>query len=172
MDLTIVKLPARPTRPYRPGEPLAPCYGPKADRFPDNSIDMGTGFDCFDTLAHTLDPRIQGKQSEPDVTEDHDGGPGLRESGGRVVALHLPAGAVPGHLFRLPHLPPLAQRPLIGRRPPAERDRPYRATPVDSVRPIPFPWTLPTATRLRDRAPTGQLHSAALATPAPDRRPS
>ncbi|MEU6261364.1 M15 family metallopeptidase [Streptomyces sp. NPDC047043] len=62
MDLTIVKLPARRTRPYHPGEPLVPCYAPKDERFPDNSVDMGTGFDCFDTLAHTLDPRIQGEQ--------------------------------------------------------------------------------------------------------------
>jgi D-alanyl-D-alanine dipeptidase len=62
MDLTIVRLPAAPTRAYRPGEPLTPCYEPQDDRFPDNSVDMGTGFDCFDTLAHTLDPRIQGIQ--------------------------------------------------------------------------------------------------------------
>ena len=62
MDLTIVKLPAKPTRPYIPGEPLVPCYAPQDERFPDNSVDMGTGFDCFDTLAHTLDPRIQGAQ--------------------------------------------------------------------------------------------------------------
>ncbi|WP_031525398.1 M15 family metallopeptidase [Streptomyces sp. NRRL F-5123] len=62
MDLTVVPLPALPTRPYRPGEPLTPCYGPKAERFPDNSLDMGTGFDCFDTLAHTLDPRVTGVQ--------------------------------------------------------------------------------------------------------------
>lgn len=62
MDLTIVRLPTRPTRPYVPGEPLVPCYAPKDERFPDNSVDMGTGFDCFDTLSHTLDPRIQGKQ--------------------------------------------------------------------------------------------------------------
>jgi zinc D-Ala-D-Ala dipeptidase len=62
MDLTIVKLPARPTRPYTPGQPLVPCYAPQGERFPDNSVDMGTGFDCFDTLAHTLDPRIQGQQ--------------------------------------------------------------------------------------------------------------
>jgi D-alanyl-D-alanine dipeptidase len=62
MDLTVVRLPALPTRPYRPGEPLTPCYGPKDQRFPDNSLDMGTGYDCFDTLAHTLDPRIQGVQ--------------------------------------------------------------------------------------------------------------
>lgn len=62
MDLTLVRLPAHPTRPYRPGEPLVPCYAPQDRRFPDNSVDMGTGFDCFDTLAHTLDPRIQGPQ--------------------------------------------------------------------------------------------------------------
>ncbi|MER8067976.1 M15 family metallopeptidase [Streptomyces sp. NPDC094034] len=62
VDLTLVKLPALPTRPYLPGEKLTPCYGPKAARFPDNSVDMGTGFDCFDTLAHTDDPRVQGEQ--------------------------------------------------------------------------------------------------------------
>jgi D-alanyl-D-alanine dipeptidase len=62
VDLTVVKLPARPTRPYVPGQALVPCYAPKDARFPDNSVDMGTGFDCFDTLAHTLDPRVQGVQ--------------------------------------------------------------------------------------------------------------
>ncbi|GAA1889584.1 M15 family metallopeptidase [Streptantibioticus ferralitis] len=62
MDLTLVRLPARPTRPYRPGERLVPCYAPRDRRFPDNSIDMGTGFDCFDTLAHTDDPRVVGVQ--------------------------------------------------------------------------------------------------------------
>lgn len=62
LDLTLVKIPARPTRPYIPGEPLVPCYAPQQKRFPDNSVDMGTGFDCFDTLSHTLDPRIQGEQ--------------------------------------------------------------------------------------------------------------
>ncbi|MFE7211255.1 M15 family metallopeptidase [Streptomyces sp. NPDC001698] len=62
MDLTIVGLPAGPTHPYVPHKPLVPCYAPQAERFPDNSLDMGTGYDCFDTLAHTLDPRIQGQQ--------------------------------------------------------------------------------------------------------------
>lgn len=62
VDVTVVRLPAPPTRPYRPGEKLTPCHGPKAARFPDNSLDMGTGFDCFDTLAHTDDPRIRGEQ--------------------------------------------------------------------------------------------------------------
>ncbi|WP_455355045.1 M15 family metallopeptidase [Streptomyces sp. SYSU K217416] len=62
VDLTLVKLPAAPTRPYVPGEPLVPCYAPQAERFPDNSVDMGTGYDCFDTRSHTDDPRIQGEQ--------------------------------------------------------------------------------------------------------------
>ncbi|MFJ6684016.1 M15 family metallopeptidase [Streptomyces werraensis] len=62
VDLTLVKLPAHPTRPYRPGEPLTPCFAPRDERFPDNSVDMGTGYDCFDTLSHTLDPRITGEQ--------------------------------------------------------------------------------------------------------------
>ncbi|MGW3421360.1 M15 family metallopeptidase [Streptomyces phaeochromogenes] len=62
MDLTLVKLPAVPTRPYVPGEPLVSCFAPQGERFPDNSVDMGTGYDCFDTLSHTLDPRIQGQQ--------------------------------------------------------------------------------------------------------------
>uniref|UniRef100_A0AAU1I8Q0 D-alanyl-D-alanine dipeptidase n=1 Tax=Streptomyces sp. NBC_00180 TaxID=2903632 RepID=A0AAU1I8Q0_9ACTN len=62
MDLTIVRLPAKPTRPYVPGASLVPCFAAQAERFPDNSVDMGTGFDCFDTLSHTLDPRIKGEQ--------------------------------------------------------------------------------------------------------------
>lgn len=62
VDLTIVKLPAKPTPPYFPGEKLVPCYAPQGERFRDNSVDMGTGYDCFDTLSHTDDPRIQGGQ--------------------------------------------------------------------------------------------------------------
>lgn len=62
VDLTIVKLPAKPTRPYMPGEKLIPCYAPQGERFRDNSVDMGTGYDCFDTLSHTDDPRVGGEQ--------------------------------------------------------------------------------------------------------------
>ncbi|WP_197287428.1 M15 family metallopeptidase [Streptomyces apocyni] len=62
VDLTLVKLPAKPTRPYLPGEPLVPCHAPQDERFPDNAVDTGTGFDCFDTLSHTDDPRITAEQ--------------------------------------------------------------------------------------------------------------
>lgn len=64
VDLTLVRLPAKPTRPYHPGQPLVPCFAPKGERFPDNSVDMGTGYDCFDTRSHTLDPRIEGVQRD------------------------------------------------------------------------------------------------------------
>nr|BFE70669.1 hypothetical protein GCM10020092_039700 [Actinoplanes digitatis] len=43
-----------------PGQALVPCYAPHGRRFRDNSIDMGTGYDCFDPLAATLDPRVTG----------------------------------------------------------------------------------------------------------------
>lgn len=62
VDLTLVELPAGNTRPYEPGEPLVDCAAPQDERFPDNSIDMATGYDCFDTLSHTLDDRVEGEQ--------------------------------------------------------------------------------------------------------------
>ena len=65
MDLTLVALPAREQPRWRRGRfGLVPCSAPYGERFPDNTVDMGTGYDCFDTLAHTLDPRIQGDQRE------------------------------------------------------------------------------------------------------------
>jgi D-alanyl-D-alanine dipeptidase len=60
MDLTLVPYPPPTQRPYVPGEPLQPCTAPQGQRFPDSSVDMGTGFDCFDSRSHTLDPRITG----------------------------------------------------------------------------------------------------------------
>jgi D-alanyl-D-alanine dipeptidase len=62
LDLTLVALPAADPPPYVPGQSLVDCTAPQRFRFPDNSVDMGTGFDCFDTLAHTLDPRIEGDE--------------------------------------------------------------------------------------------------------------
>jgi D-alanyl-D-alanine dipeptidase len=64
VDLTLVALPPPQPPPYTPGQPLVDCAAPQPERFADNTIDMGTGYDCFDTLAHTLDPRVQGVQRE------------------------------------------------------------------------------------------------------------
>lgn len=62
VDLTLVELPAAPQRRWTPRQGLRPCYGPRAARFADNSVDMGTGYDCFDTRAHTADPRSTPEQ--------------------------------------------------------------------------------------------------------------
>ncbi|MDT5028684.1 MAG: zinc D-Ala-D-Ala dipeptidase [Micromonosporaceae bacterium] len=58
MDLTLVPLPEPTQRAYVPGEPLVSYSAPAAQRFPDNSVDMGTGYDCFDARSHTMDSRI------------------------------------------------------------------------------------------------------------------
>lgn len=54
MDLTIVSLPNLPSVNYRPGQKLINCTSPYLKRFRDNSIDMGTGYDCMDEFAHAL----------------------------------------------------------------------------------------------------------------------
>jgi zinc D-Ala-D-Ala dipeptidase len=62
LDLTLVKLPARRPEHYRRGDRLRDCALPARRRFRDDSIDMGTGYDCFDPLAHPFNARIRGKQ--------------------------------------------------------------------------------------------------------------
>ena len=61
VDLTLVRRPPGDQERYRRGDRLRPCFAPKARRFGDNSVDMGTGYDCFDTRSHTLDRRIGGR---------------------------------------------------------------------------------------------------------------
>ncbi|MHB8770579.1 MAG: M15 family metallopeptidase [Syntrophales bacterium] len=58
VDLTIVPLPAPAQERYRPGQPLKACFLPASQRFRDNSLDMGTGFDCFHELSHPGNPRV------------------------------------------------------------------------------------------------------------------
>jgi zinc D-Ala-D-Ala dipeptidase len=52
VDLTIVRLPAK-QQPRWDGT-LRYCIARYRRRFPDNSINMGTGYDCIDPRAHTL----------------------------------------------------------------------------------------------------------------------
>lgn len=62
VDLTLVPFPV-PTQPqYSPGQTLYECYLPAAQRFGDNSLDMGTGFDCFHELTHTANTSINRQQ--------------------------------------------------------------------------------------------------------------
>jgi len=53
IDLTIVPVPTPTQEKYVPGQqPLVACFSSYHERYRDNSIDMGTGFDCLDTAAH------------------------------------------------------------------------------------------------------------------------
>jgi len=58
VDLTIVALPARPQAAYSPGDKLVACFAPLHSRYRDNSIDMGTGFDCMDVRSAPFDTVI------------------------------------------------------------------------------------------------------------------
>ena len=53
VDLTLVALPPRQVAPFDRAPPFAPCTAPAAQRAPDNSLDMGTGFDCLDVKSYT-----------------------------------------------------------------------------------------------------------------------
>lgn len=62
VDLTLVEL-ARPTpAAFDPGKTYGACNGPAEIRSPDSSLDMGTGYDCFDPLSHTNNAAIGGEQ--------------------------------------------------------------------------------------------------------------
>jgi len=52
IDLTIVPIPI-PSQPIFDVDNQCECFESAEKRFKDNSIDMGTGFDCFHSLSHT-----------------------------------------------------------------------------------------------------------------------
>jgi zinc D-Ala-D-Ala dipeptidase len=62
VDLTLIKLPAAGVPPYDPAARYGACTGPAAKRAPDNSIDMGTSFDCFDTKSYGANTSISPEQ--------------------------------------------------------------------------------------------------------------
>ncbi len=53
VDLTIAPLPTPSSATYIKGQRLIACTAVYNQRFRDNSIDMGTGYDCLDKQAHT-----------------------------------------------------------------------------------------------------------------------
>ncbi len=58
IDLTLIKAEAAPAAPFDPAATYGPCTGPAAQRSPDNSVDMGTSFDCLDPASHTASPAV------------------------------------------------------------------------------------------------------------------
>ncbi len=59
VDLTIVPIPVPEQEEYIEGMELVECYRPYDIRFGDNSIDMGTGFDCFSEYSHPDNPEME-----------------------------------------------------------------------------------------------------------------
>ena len=61
VDLTIVPIPL-PFQPDFEVENQCECFESTEKRFRDNTIDMGTGFDCFNDLSHTENPNLSIEQ--------------------------------------------------------------------------------------------------------------
>jgi D-alanyl-D-alanine dipeptidase len=62
VDLTMVQAPPPPAAAFDPAASYGPCTGPAAQRSPDSSIDMGTGYDCFDAVSSTASAGITAEQ--------------------------------------------------------------------------------------------------------------
>jgi D-alanyl-D-alanine dipeptidase len=62
VDLTLVDLRAPPGPAFDPATDYADCTAPAALRAPEGSVDMGTGYDCSDSKAHTAARSITPKQ--------------------------------------------------------------------------------------------------------------
>ena len=60
IDLTLVRLPVTDQKTLDKDR-QQDCTAPYSQRSGDNSVDMGTGYDCFDIRSHTLHPDIQGE---------------------------------------------------------------------------------------------------------------
>jgi zinc D-Ala-D-Ala dipeptidase len=62
IDLTLTEAPPASVAAFDPAVSYGPCTGPAAQRSPDNSLDMGTGYDCFDAVSSTASTAISAEQ--------------------------------------------------------------------------------------------------------------
>jgi len=58
VDLGLVPRGATPAPPPDPAQPPKPCTAAKGERYDDGTIDLGTGYDCLDTLAGTASAAV------------------------------------------------------------------------------------------------------------------
>jgi zinc D-Ala-D-Ala dipeptidase len=85
VDLTLISLPREPSQ-AEAGKSYGSCVAPKAEREPDESLDMGTGFDCFDKQSRNpalIDP------AEAEAEEEAAPGDGL------AAPAQIPGAATP-----------------------------------------------------------------------------
>src|SRR5262249_7128535 len=64
VDVSLVIVPPLPQQEFDPTATYGPCTGQPIHRSPDNSVDMGSGFDCFDTVSHTESPAVTPEQRD------------------------------------------------------------------------------------------------------------
>jgi len=64
VDLTLIEADGARAAAFDPTARYAPCTGPAGQRSPDNSIDMGTGYDCFDVNSHMASHAITAEQQK------------------------------------------------------------------------------------------------------------
>jgi D-alanyl-D-alanine dipeptidase len=62
VDLTLVELAADNRAGFDPGADYADCTAPAETRSPEGSVDMGSGYDCFDRISHTAARSITPQQ--------------------------------------------------------------------------------------------------------------
>jgi D-alanyl-D-alanine dipeptidase len=62
IDLTLMRTGAAAPAAFDPTARYGPCTAPLAQRSPDNAIDMGTSFDCFDAASYTASAAISAEQ--------------------------------------------------------------------------------------------------------------
>jgi D-alanyl-D-alanine dipeptidase len=61
IDLTIVPIPVPDQQEFDINNQCE-CFESAEKRFRDNTIDMGTGFDCFNEFSHTKNPELTPQQ--------------------------------------------------------------------------------------------------------------
>jgi D-alanyl-D-alanine dipeptidase len=64
VDLTLIAASRAQAAAFDPASAYGPCTGAAAERSPDNSVDMGTGYDCFDLNSHTASGGISAEQRQ------------------------------------------------------------------------------------------------------------
>jgi D-alanyl-D-alanine dipeptidase len=64
VDLTMIDKSAPPAAPFDPAATYGPCNGPAAARAPDNSLDMGTGYDCLDVMSYTHSAAVNAQERD------------------------------------------------------------------------------------------------------------
>ena len=62
VDLTLVDLSVEKNAAFDPNASYAECTAPADKRAPEGSIDMGTGYDCFDAVSHTRAAQVTPEQ--------------------------------------------------------------------------------------------------------------